>query len=386
MKHWAECAVASNKGDTHMKTLYIGIDIDDQAFHGTGVCLDDRTELSFKCKPTDGALLNTLKPLMKKYHIKVCYEASYTGFKVHRFLANKNISSAVIAPSSLPRAPHDRIKNDRIDSKKLAYAYAKDLLTSVYIPDELTEEIRCLIRSRHYIVRKSASLKRHILSACRIKGWNYKHSEGSNKNYWTLTHLKWINEKLQTHPKAWGVVNLKNLLAIYKRGCEDIELYDQQLEEVARMERFRQPIEALQCFRGVSLLSALSLVVEIGDIRRFKGPRQLASYSGFDISEYSSGGQQRQGGITKQGNKYIRTLAIEACQCAARPVTISKRLKAQHKKMPDKFVEIAMKSMKRLRKRSLHLQTRHKPINKIKVACARELLGSIWAMLCVASG
>ena len=385
MKHWAECAIALNKGDTHMKTLYIGIDKDDQAFHGTGVCLEDGKELGFKCKPTNGALLKRLNPLMKQYHIKICYEASYTGYCLHRFLTTRNIHTAVIAPSSIPKAPQDRVKNDRIDSKKLAYAYAKDLLTPVYIPDERTEALRALIRSRHHLVKKTASHKRHILSACRTQGWNYKQGAGSNKNYWTLAHIKWLKEKVQSHPIPFTAKNISNLLQIYDRLCEGIELYNQQLEEAARMKEFRKPVEALQCFRGLSVLSALSLVVEIGDIRRFKGPRQLASYSGFDISEYSSGGQQRQGGITKQGNKHIRTLAIEACQCAARPVTISKRLKAQHKQMPDKFVEIALKSMKRLRKRSLHLQTRNKPINKIKVACARELLGSIWAVLRMAS-
>ena len=125
----------------------------------------------------------------------------------------------------------------------------------------------------------------------------------------------------------------------------------------------------------------MTLITEIGDIKRFSHPAKLTSYAGLDISESSSGGKEKKFGITKMGNHRIRTTVVESCQKSSMDYRVSKRLRADRKGQPKEIVDIADRCMKRLRKKSLRLQHANKHINKVKVACAREFLCFTWEAL-----
>ena len=71
-------------------------------------------------------------------------------------------------------------------------------------------------------------------------------------------------------------------------------------------------VQALQAMRGIKLLTAASIVSEIGDIRRFPSPGRLMSFLGLTPSESSSGQSVQRGSITKAGNDYVRRLMIDA--------------------------------------------------------------------------
>ena len=76
--------------------------------------------------------------------------------------------------------------------------------------------------------------------------------------------------------------------------------------------RWAPTIKALQALRGVSLLTAVITVAEIGDFSRFQNPKELMAYLGLVPSEYSSGGKTRRGGITKTGNSHARRICVES--------------------------------------------------------------------------
>ena len=71
---------------------------------------------------------------------------------LHHFLLSKGMDNSIIAPSLIPDIPGKRKKKDRIDAKKPASYFARDLLTKIYIPNKKDEIIRDLVRSRFYIV------------------------------------------------------------------------------------------------------------------------------------------------------------------------------------------------------------------------------------------
>ena len=125
----------------------------------------------------------------------------------------------------------------------------------------------------------------------------------------------------------------------------------------------------------------MTLIVEIGDIRRFDHLSKLARDAGLSIREYSSGGKCRKGGITKMGNKYIRTASVEACQLAGRRCTVNKALRARRVDQDWVAIEIGDRCQWRLYKKYHQMFRANKHFNKIKVACARELLGFIWEAL-----
>jgi transposase len=157
--------------------------------------------------------------------------------------------------------------------------------------------------------------------------------------------------------------------------------FNRQIEELAGSEKYKKRVRALTCFRGFDTYSALSLVCEIGDIRRFAHPKQLVSYAGMDICEYSSGGKERKFQITKVGNRFIRTVTIEANQRFDLPPQVSTHLKRRRALCEQKHIEIADRCMMRLHKKATRLKYKSKPHNKIKTACAREMLGFVWESL-----
>jgi transposase len=360
------------------KIVYVGLDVDDTAFHGAGIIRETGELFEFKCKPDHGVLRKRLAKLFgDKYKIRLCYEAGYLGYPLCRFLQKSGIHCDIIAPSLIPVKAGVRVKTDRLDAAKLAAYYAKDLLTPIYVPDETDEEVRDILRSRNFLVKQRKMLKTHILSAC--KRYDIKfHEETGCKTNWTDRHIAWLKARVKTLQRPVYRLDIEMLLAQYSSLSESIEKLDAAISRVAESERYKKANEALASFRGIDTLSAMTIIAEIGDIRRFAHPRQLTSYVGLDVAEYSSGGKERKKGITKTGNKHIRTILTETCQMASRTPILSKRIKQSRAGQPPAVIDIADRCMNRLHKKATRMLYAGKHINKTKTACAREMLGFIW--------
>lgn len=144
-------------------------------------------------------------------------------------------------------------------------------------------------------------------------------------------------------------------------------------------------MQALTCYKGIKHLWALTMITEIGDIQRFPHPRQLMSWIGMDVREYSSGGKHNRMGITKQGNRYLRTAFIEAKQRGYRSTRMGRNLQAHRQDTPPELIRIADRCVQRLNRKSNRLLLAGKHPNKVKVACAREMVGFVWESLNVAA-
>jgi transposase len=361
--------------------LYVGIDVDDLAFHGAGFDEANDKFFEFKCKPTVGGLLKRLEILCDKgYELRVCYEATYIGYGLCRALRASGIHCDIIAPSLIPEQRSKKVKTDRIDSRKLATLYAKGLLTAISIPDKTDEEVRQLIRSRSFVVDERRRLKLHILSLCRFNGIDYRRQTQTEGHYWTQKHLMWLNGQIDKQSEITKRI-FERLLYHLIQFDEEIKSFDALIEELSCTERYKQKSQSLACFKGIDTLSAMTLISEIGDIRRFAHPKKLVSYSGMDIIEYSSGGKEKKFGITKMGNRKIRTTLVEACQTITRGTTVGKILRKRRKGIPIEVISIAERCQSRLWKKKIRMGVNGKHPNKTKMACARELAGFVWEML-----
>ena len=97
---------------------------------------DDHSIFAFKCAPSPEILIRALKKhKLSKTSLKICYEASYIGYSLYRSLVKAGYNCQITAPSLIPKQPGFGQKTDKIDSKKLAIYYAKELLTFIHIPD-----------------------------------------------------------------------------------------------------------------------------------------------------------------------------------------------------------------------------------------------------------
>ena len=100
--------------------------------------------------------------------------------------------------------------------------------------------------------------------------------------------------------------------------------------------------------RGVSLLTATTIVAEIGDLKRFASAPQLMAYLGLVPSEHSSGGSKSRGGITKTGNGHVRRVLVEAAWTYRHPARKTAVLQRRAERTPEAVQEIAWKAQKRL--------------------------------------
>lgn len=361
--------------------LHVGLDVDDRAFHGAGFDSEKQTFFEFKCKPTFGALSERIEILGDNgYEVRLCYEATYIGYGLCRDLRASGIHCDIVAPSLIPEQRGKRVKTDRVDSRKLAELYAKGLLTPITIPDKADEQVRQLIRSRGFVVDQRRRLKVHILSLCRFNGIDYRRQTNTEGHYWTKQHLMWLNSETSKQPEVTKKIFERLLYQLVQMNSE-IKALDEIIEEQALAERYQKKCQALSAFKGIDILSAMTLVTEIGDVRRFSHPKKLVSYSGMDIIEYSSGGKEKKFGITKMGNRKIRTVLVEACQSVTRGTTVGKIIRNRRKEIPPEIVDIAERCQQRLWKKKSRMSHSCKHSNKIKMACAREMTGFIWEAL-----
>lgn len=362
--------------------LFVGLDVDTKNFHASIVDQKTGELFAFKIQSDIPTLIKKLKAYTKGAEVRVCYEASYIGFSLQRTLKNNGIHCDVIAPSAIPRKTGERVKTDRIDAEKLATYYMQGMLTPVYVPEEEVEADRDLIRSRTFLKHQIVDLKYHIAHFCRRIGLNYKECTYS-KQYWTGEHMKWVKMKAGALEIESQRATLTLLLKQLSQLEDMVADFDNELEKLAQKERYKKQVAALGAFRGIAKTFALQFITEIGDVNRFKHPRQLTSYAGMDIIEYSSGGRHNRYSITKTGNAFIRTAAVEACQRVDKTPKETKHLKKRREELGStkEHIEIADRCMRRLYKRSIRLTSRGKHTNKVKVACARELLGFVWEAL-----
>ncbi len=162
------------------------------------------------------------------------------------------------------------------------------------------EQDRDLLRSRQRLMHQREQVRRHLQAILRRNGLHYK-AETQHTSHWAKVHNSWLERTIAAQPGS-----LKANLELQYRRLQDINRslaeYNQQIEALAQTERYQKPVQALTCYKGIKTIFALTMITEIGDIQRFLHPRQLVSWIGMDIREYSSRGKHNRFGITKHGN------------------------------------------------------------------------------------
>jgi transposase len=307
--------------------------------------------------------------------VRSCYEASGAGFVLQRLLTYDGFSCEVIAPSLIPRKPGDHRKTDRLDAVMLARLYRSGHLTPVHVPDVDHEALRRLLRLRETYHRYCTSTMHRISGVLR----NHGHVFTQGKSTWTKKHRRWLAQLRQSLQGP-----LETTLATELQHLEYLETMqnamDAELDRYAALPRYRNTVEALCCLRGVKTLTALTLLIEIGDVRRFRSPRSLMAYFGLVPSEYSSGSREYRGSITKAGNVHVRRLLVEAAWNNRHNAAAALVLKRRRQGQPPEIVAIAQKAQLRLVNKFLRLD-RRKHRHVAITAVARELCGFVWAIL-----
>ena len=197
-------------------------------------------------------------------------------------------------------------KTDRRDAELLMHLLIEDRFPQIWVPSLEVRDVRQLLVHRHKQVQARTRTKNQLQAMAL--------SQGVQKKYklWTKAGRK---ELEQLPLLAYAGERRKQLLrALDGLEAEIIELHRQ----VAEQARQRPEAVRLMTHPGVGPVTALAMVLTLGPAERFGSAKQVGSYFGLIPSEASSGGKQRLGRISKQGNSFLRFLLVEAGQTAAR--------------------------------------------------------------------
>jgi transposase len=302
-----------------------------------------------------------------------CYEAGPTGYGLQRQISALGHECAVIAPSLIPKRPGERVKTNRRDALSLARLHRAGELTAIWVPDPGHEAVRELVRAREAAMEDLREKRQHLQSFLLRHGRIF-----SGHKPWTRAHARWLSELIFEHPAQYLV------LREYRQAIEDaearLERLNQQVAEVVKTWSMAPVVEAYQALRGVALLTAVTFVAEIGDVRRFESPRQLMAYLGLVPCESSTGERVRRGGITKAGNTRVRRVLIEGAWTYRFPARMSRLLQERQEKLPQIVRAIAWKAQVRLCARYRRLMAAGKRQTVVTTAIAREMAAFLWAI------
>jgi transposase len=359
------------------KLRYLGLDV-----HAETICAaiaepDGSVRELGTIRNRPEAVRKLLTKLGALEQLRVCYEAGPTGYTLYWQLTALGVSCDVIAPSLIPTKAGDRVKTDRKDAVRLARCYRAGDLTAVWVPDATTEALRDLVRARE-VTKQDQLRARHRVSKFLLRHGRQR-PEGMKA--WTVKHAQWLAQQRFA---------LATLQVVYDEYRATLALL---ADRVARLDRAMTAaiqtlaptqqalVGALATLRGVQLITAATIVSEVGTLHRFATPRQLMGYSGLVPREHSSGSGVHRGAITKTGNAHLRRVLVEAAWAYRHRANLtSGMLRARQVGQPPAVLAVAAKAQHRLCRRYRALTERGKPPLAVATVIGRELLGFIWAI------
>ena len=356
-------------------TTYVGIDAHKKDLFLAMLVGAQATPVTWTAPNEPNAVRRLVRKLEREAPgaVRVFYEAGPCGYALQRQLTTPRVTCDVVAPALIPRKPGDRVKTNRRDACKLVELGRAGLLTAVQPPTPEDEAVRDLARARDD-AREDLQRCRHRLGKLLLRrGLHYA------GRHWTRAHRQWLDRLTWTHAAERTVVD-DYRLAIDHTEARLVEL-DARLAEIAETAPYREPVSWLRCFRGIDTLTAMLILAELHDFRRFASAPALMAYLGLVPGEDSSGETHRRGRITRTGNALVRRLLVEAAWHYQHRPGVGKALARRRTGQPTRVIAIADTAQQRLCRRFRKLAGEHKPAPKIAVAVARELAGFIWAAL-----
>jgi transposase len=237
--------------DVHKETIEVSIADgrrDGEVRH-CGVIASDR-------EPLD-KVVRALRARDRRLHF--VYEAGPCGFGIYRHLRKRGEDCVVVRPSMVPKRSGDRVKTDRRDSLTLARLHRAGEWRALYVPDDADEAMRDLVRAREDAVVVGRQAKHRLKAFLLRQGRRYPGREG-----WTLPYRRWLADL--SFPTPAQHVTLEEYRTTIDETERRIERVTEQLRQLAPTWRWARMVAALQALRGVSFITAVALVAELGDV------------------------------------------------------------------------------------------------------------------------
>jgi transposase len=242
------------------------------------------------------------------------YEAGPTGYGLYDGLVAEAYCCLIAAPSMIPKAPGQRVKTNRLDSRALSESLRGGQLKSIHVPSRVYRELRHLTQLRDTVVSEAAAMKQRIKSLLLFEGIEFPPAPRGSQ--WSFM----VRKQLRELPCS-NTVRFK-----LDRLLESLEFNEKQVvkatKEIRRFCRndpeLSQSIKYVMTVSGIGWIVASQLLARIGDWRELKNVRQLGGFLGLVPTENSTGEKTDRGSITHTGDKRLRAKLIQAAWSAIR--------------------------------------------------------------------
>ncbi len=326
-----------------------------------------------------GGTLAAVDKVIKKLsqpsvELRIVYEAGPCGFVLCRHLRSQGLVCDVVAPSLIPKKASDRVKTDRRDADQLARLFRAGELTAIHVPDQEDEAVRDLVRARTSAVVEQRKARNRLKGFLLRLGFRY-----TGKSSWNDAHRRYLAGLVMPQPPQQ--IAFQEYIHAINDATERLERLTQAVEDALPGWKRAPVVRALMSLRGVQVLTAMTLVAEVGDFNRFDDARSLMNFFGLTPSEHSSGGSRVQGGITKCGNPHCRRVLTEAAWQYRLKPKVSEAMQQRQENQSKEVRLLAWKAQQRLHQRFGRLAAKKKSVIAA-TAVARELAGFVWAIAC----
>ena len=291
--------------------IFAGLDVDKRRMATT--FSDHGTLLRSLSLPySSQQLLNYVRKHFPGQRIAFVYEAGPTGFGLYDDLVANHYTCLVVAPSMVPRAPGERVKTNRLDSRKLSTQLRGGELRSIHVPSHAYRELRHLVQLRDTQVGQLTATKCRIKSLLTYEGIPFPDETGS----WSGRVLR----ELQTIPCNPTVrFKLDQLIDALQFHFLSAAKVQKQMRQFCHQDpELRQCLSLLMSLPGVGAITATHALARLGDWREIKNVRQIAGFLGLVSSEHSTGDKQNRGSITRSGDSHLRNKLIQCAWTAIR--------------------------------------------------------------------
>jgi transposase len=323
---------------------------------------------------TPEALRKLLSRFPEPAALRTCYEAGPTGYDTFRLLDSLGVPCDVIAPSLIPKRSGVRVKTDRADARNLARLHRAGELTCVRVPTPSEEALRDLVRAREDLKNDRRIARQRLRSFLLRYGKRYPAGGGR----WSFRFEVWMRALRFEEPAAQAA--FEHLLGASFMRDAQLAAVTAQIEELAVLEPLAEGVTRLRAFRGIDTLTAVTLLCETCDFRRFPSAGSYMAFTGLVPSEHSSGASRRQGSITKTGNAHVRRVLVEAAWAYRYAPAVRGKLRERQSGQPAEVVAYSWAAQQRLHGTYRRIAAR-KGANKAVVAVARELSGFVWGAM-----
>src|SRR5262252_3490504 len=320
------------------------------------------------------AVAKLVRKLAAQYgRLTFCYEAGPTGYGLYRQIRSLGHECIVVAPSLIAKKPGERVKTNRRDAVSLAKQLRAGDLTAVWVPDPRHEAMRDLTRARGAAVEDLRSKRQQVSSFMLRQGRHY-----AGKKTWSKAHMSWLASQQLEHVEQR--IACEEMLLAMRQAQERIERLEEAIRVAVPDWSLAEVVTALMAMRGIDFISATAFLAEIGDLSRFRTPRELMAYLGLVPSEASTGDTVKRGPITNTGNRRARRILVECSWSYQHPPRVGKEKQERVAAAPPAVREIAWKAQCRLSARYRALTRKGKLKTVAVTAVARELSAFIWAI------